>query len=376
MKIVFASDSFKGSLTSRQANEAMAEGARRAAGDIDAVNIPISDGGDGFADCLESALKGQRIRVCASGPLSARVNAEYILSGDMAAVEMAAASGIILTNGKNDAMLATTYGTGELIADAVKRGAKKIYLGLGGSATTDGGMGALMALGAAFYDKSGNRIERGCGGTLADIAKADLSGIPEAVLDAEITILCDVDYTLLGAEGAAAVFAPQKGADAGQVKLLDKGLANLSKALPNGETLKKVPGTGAAGGLGFGIMAALNAKTAPGMDTIMELIRFKERLKGADLVFTGEGRIDFQSAHGKAPGVITRAAAELDIPVIVIGGGVKDGKNELLSAGAVMVMAAAGPDIPLEDAIKNAKKYVSEAAYRAVDAFLKKELDR
>ena len=371
MKVVFASDSFKGSLTSLEANIAMSKGAARAAEVIEPLIIPISDGGDGLIDCLSDALGAKKHSLTVSGPMYEDVDALFACTDEIAVIEMAAASGLILSRGKNDAMEATTYGTGQLIRAALEMGARKLYLGLGGSATTDGGMGALMAMGAVFYDAEGRRIERGCGKTLCQIARADFSHIIPEASEMELIILCDVDYPLLGEQGAAAVFSPQKGASPAQVKALDDGLAHFSEILCNTfPDLRNVPGTGAAGGLGYGLMTVFGGKMLPGMKTILEMIRFEERIQGAELVFTGEGRIDFQSAHGKAPGVIAQAARAQGIPVIVIGGSLTESAAELFSAGASMITPAVCSPVSLEEAIARSEEFVSAAAYRSMCSFL------
>ncbi len=368
MRIVFASDSFKGSMTSAEANAAMREGAERAFDWIEAVEIPISDGGEGLIDCLSDALCADIRTLSVAGPTDTRVTARYAVAGSTAVIEMAEASGITLVKGKKDALYATTYGTGELIRAAVKDGAKEIILGLGGSATTDGGMGALMALGAEFFDKDGGLIRRGCGAELANVASVRTDGL-DFMKDVRITMLCDVDYTLLGDKGAAAVFAPQKGASTGEVRLLDAGLSSFADVLiRHAPDHRLVPGTGAAGGLGYGLMTLCGGIMKPGMRTVMELIGFKDKLRGAELVFTGEGRIDYQSAHGKAPGEIARAAAP-GIPVIAIGGCLGTGAEELYSAGACIIESCVCAPVPLEDAMKNAKENLINAAYRAARSF-------
>ena len=370
MKIIYAADSFKGSLTSAEANEAMRRGAERAA-DHEAILIPVSDGGEGLIECLAHALGAEKHKVTVQGPMQEQAEAVFALAGNSAVIEMAEASGLVLSHGANDPMLATTYGTGELIRRALELGARKIILGLGGSATTDGGIGALMALGAEFYDEAGRLIERGCGGTLSSVAKADFSRIYPPAREMELTVLCDVDYCLLGEQGAAAVFSPQKGASPHQVKELDKGLGNFADVLCRDfPDLRHLAGTGAAGGLGYGLLTVFGGKMLPGMQTIMELIRFEDRIAGADLLFTGEGRIDFQSAHGKAPGVILQAAKKQNIPVIVIGGSLTEDAEELRQMGAAMLCSASAHARSPEDAMAHAAEYVEKTAYQAMLGFL------
>lgn len=368
LKIVFASDSFKGSLTSLEANHAMAEGVKRAV-DIEPVFVPISDGGDGLIDCLSHGLNlpVKTKQVC--GPLYDPVMAKYAVSKDLAVIEMAEASGIILSKNNLHPLDATTYGTGELIREAIESGVKHIILGLGGSATTDGGMGALMALGAVFYDKEGNIIERGCGRTAAEVADADLAHlITDSV---KITILCDVDYKLLGKQGAAAVFSPQKGADENEVLFLDNALANYASILCRKcPDYRDLPGTGAAGGLGYGLISVCNAKLVPGMQTIMDMIRFEDIIADADIVFTGEGKIDYQSSHGKAPGIIASVAKKYSVPSVVIGGCTTPDADELREYGAALILSSSDPSMSLEYAFSHAKELLADCSEKAIKGLL------
>ena len=300
------------------------------------------------------------VETTVTDPLWRRVAARYgiVDNGNTAVIEMAEASGItLLTAEERNPMRTTTFGTGELIASAIARGCRKFLIGIGGSATNDGGMGMLCALGFRFLDKEGNSLE-GCGESLGRINRIDASEVMAEIRKCEFVVACDVTAPLYGSSGAAHVFAPQKGADNNMVKTLDAGLKNFAKAIElfNGMQVGNIPGGGAAGGMGAGMFALLNARLERGIDMVLDAIGFDNMLKDADLVVTGEGRIDRQTIMGKAPsGILQRASAQ-GIDVVAIGGTV-DWCEELEQSGFTSVMAVSDPEMPKEKAMQRSIAY-------------------
>ena len=322
-KIVVASDSFKGSLSSVDVALSAEKGVKEVFPACDVVKINVADGGEGTVDAVVEALNGKKVRINVSNPIGAPVEAEYGVAGDTAIIEMAAASGLpLLTPEQRNPWVTSTYGTGEMILDALNRGCSKFLVGIGGSATNDAGTGMLQALGFRFYDSQDQEIEHCCGGTMHEIVRIQDSEVAESVRQSQFTVACDVDTPFCGKEGAAPVFAPQKGADPDMVARLDAGMAALAEVIENKYHINIVPvaGAGAAGGMGGGFRAFLNATLKRGIDMVLDTIEFDQMIAGADLIITGEGKIDFQTAKGKtAAGVLARAKAQ-DIPVIAIGG--------------------------------------------------------
>lgn len=308
-KIIIAPDSFKGSLSATEVCDIVGGAFKEKFPDINIVKIPIADGGEGTVEAYLSIFGGEKVYCEVESPLGRRINAYYgILSDKTAVIEMAQASGITIED-ENNALLASTYGTGELIKNALDNGAKKIILGLGGSATTDGGVGCVQALGGHFTDKEGNEIKRG-GVNLSEITAVDLSSLDARLKEIELTVLCDVKNPLYGETGAAYIYSRQKGADDEQIRLLDSCLVNLSKVSKTalGKDYSLVEGAGAAGGMGFACVAFLGGTLKSGIDTVLENADFENEAKDADLVITGEGKMDIQSLMGKAPfGVASRA---------------------------------------------------------------------
>ena len=311
-KIIIAPDSFKGAMSASEVCEIIGEEAKKAFPEAEIIKIPIADGGEGTVDAFLSIFGGEKVFAKVQSPLGRTIEAFFgLLPGKTAVIETAQASGLTIEK-ENDALSASTFGTGELIRRVLDEGAKKIILGLGGSATTDGGAGAVQALGGKFLDESGNEIPRG-GKGLSKLHKIDLSGLDERLKETEFTVLCDVKNPLFGENGAAYVYAPQKGADVEDVKLLDEGLRKLAENSLNIFSLKKkkyheIPGAGAAGGLGFSCIAFLGGKLVSGIDCVLDAANFEEEAKTADLVITGEGKMDAQSLMGKVPfGVAKRA---------------------------------------------------------------------
>ena len=296
--------------------------------ECEVVAIPVGDGGEGTVECLINALDATAEYVEVSGPYMEKVAAKYAVFGDCAMIEMASAAGLALTGARKDPSLTTTYGVGELIMDAVNIGCRHIYLGLGGSATNDGGCGCAAALGVDFYNDAGKTFVP-AGGTLKNITHIDISKAAEFLEGVDITIMSDVSNVFFGTNGAAYVFAPQKGADAEMVKLLDSGLENLCSVMRMdlGVDVTNLPGSAAAGGMGGGVVAMLGGKICSGIDMILELTHFEKQLDGTDLVITGEGILDDYSFNGKVLGGITSRTLPREIPVYAIVG--KVGKLSL-----------------------------------------------
>ncbi len=321
-KIVIASDSFKGSLTSADVALAVERGLRRILGDrCNIVRVTMADGGEGTAEALMEACGGECITAPAHDPLMRPIEARYAMLADgTAAIDVAEAGGLArLVRGERNPLTATSYGTGELISDALGRGCRRFIIGVGGSATCDGGAGLLSALGFGFFDKYGDRMAV-TGGNLSGIASITPSGT-----DARFTVACDVSATFTGPRGAARVFAPQKGADAAAVERLEAGMERLARIAEGltGMDIRNIPGAGAAGGIAGMMAAMLGASLRNGARTVLDAVGFDKMLEGACLVITGEGRLDAQTAMGKAPAGVLEAAAARGIPVAAICGGVE-----------------------------------------------------
>lgn len=353
-KIVLAIDSFKGSLTSAEAEAAALEGIRRVYPQAEIVCIPIADGGEGMLEAL-SALRAQEVRLRVQGPLDEKVKARYLISSDgqTAYIEMASASGLpLVPENQRNPLLTTTRGTGELMRDALDRGCNHMVIGLGGSATNDGGMGMLSALGIRFLDRQGQELEgRGC--DMEETDRIDTSFAHPALKTVRCTAACDVRNPFYGPEGAAYIFSPQKGASPDEVQQLDKGLRHLAELYrqTTGHDIATLPGAGAAGGLGGALAAFLNAELRPGISLLLEANGFRDKIKGADLIITGEGRADQQTTMGKVPAGVLNESRQTGIPVVLIAGQVAD-KEILRSAGFSQVYATTPPDMPLSTAMQ------------------------
>jgi glycerate kinase len=354
MKIVIASDSFKGSLTSLEVAQAATRGILSVYPDCEVISVNVADGGEGTVEAIVEALGGEIITTTVSDPLGRPIQARYGIAGNKAIIEMAAASGLpLLHPDERNPWLTSTYGTGEMINDALHRGCRQFLIGIGGSATNDAGTGMLQALGFRFYDANNNEISDCRGGRLHDIAYIDDSAIPEALRQSQFTIACDVDTPFCGPEGAALVFAPQKGADPEMVNRLDIGMATFAKVIEDKYHINIVPmaGAGAAGGMGGGFRAFLNATLKRGIDMVLDAIDFNATIQGANLIITGEGKIDFQTAKGKtAAGVLARAKAQ-HIPVIAIGGCVEM-CDSLQHMGFAAIYPILEEKVPLEVAMR------------------------
>ncbi|HET9874076.1 MAG TPA: glycerate kinase [Propionibacteriaceae bacterium] len=332
--IVVAPDKFRGSRTAAEVAADLRAGLLSVAVDADVVAAPIADGGEGT---VEAALASgyTRVPVTVTGPDGAPVQATIAVSGDTAVVELAQASGLqLVTQVSRQPLRATSYGTGELIRAGLDAGCRTIVLGLGGSANTDGGAGMVQALGARVLDRSGHDVSAG-GGALVDVSRVDLTGMDPRVESAAFIVARDVDNVLLGSDGAAAVFAPQKGATGSQIAQLEAGLARWSDAVASavGKDFSAVPGAGAAGGVGFAAMAFLNAQSRPGVELLLEMVGFPELLPGARLVITGEGSLDMQSLGGKVPVGVARAAGRHQVPTIAVAGVTSLPSDTLTAAG-------------------------------------------
>ncbi|WP_034992511.1 glycerate kinase [Beijerinckia mobilis] len=324
MKIVIAPDSFKESLSALQVAKALEGGFREIYPDADYVTLPMADGGEGTVEALVAATGGQIHKVKVRGPLGPNVDAFYGMSGDgrTAVIEMAAAAGLaLIAPSERDPTRTTTYGVGELICAALDRGARHLIVGLGGSATNDGGAGLIQALGVRLLDENGKDLSFG-GGALAELARIDATALDSRLASCRIEVACDVDNPLIGPRGASAIFGPQKGATPDLVKNLDANLSHYACCIKRdlGVAIADIPGAGAAGGLGAAFIAFLGAELRPGIDIIMKAVGFEAIVADADLVITGEGRIDSQTIHGKTPIGIARVAKRYGKPVIAIAG--------------------------------------------------------
>lgn len=354
MKIVIASDSFKGSMSSLDVALAAERGVRDVLPDCQVVAVNVADGGEGTVEAIVDALGGEIVKVKVSDPLGRKIDTYYGIAGETAIMEMAAASGLpLLTLEERNPWATSTLGTGEMIMDAIARGCRKFLVGIGGSATNDAGIGMLQAMGFRFYDANGELITQGCGGVLGSIVHIDDSLVSAAVKESQFTVACDVDTPFCGPEGAAPVFAPQKGADAEMVKRLDEGMASFAKVIAEKYAIDIVPvaGAGAAGGMGGAFRAFLGATLKKGIDMVLDAIDFDTKIQGADLVITGEGKVDFQTAKGKtAAGVLNRAKKQ-HTPVIAIGGCVEM-CDSLVQMGFAGIYPILEEKVPLEVAMQ------------------------
>ena len=352
MKVVIAIDKFKGSASSHQLSQVISKEITRLCPSAQVVAVPIADGGDGTMQCIKDVIgdKAETRNISVSAPLRQipQVDAQYVTLGDTAYMDLATASGLALVpDGCRDVMKASTFGTGEMIAHAINNGTRHIVLGLGGSATCDSGTGILAALGFKFLDKSGNELSP-CGENLIKISSINSGNVDSEVFNTRFTLLSDVDNPLFGINGAAHVFAPQKGASPMQVKQLDEGLKHFATLLP--PHIAQQPGSGAAGGVTAGMMAMLNASIKPGIEALLEMAHFDDIISDAHLVITGEGRIDNQTLHGKAPAGVLKAAQRKGIPVVALCGCIAPG-TDVSKMGFKQVIPVTPPEMPLEQAM-------------------------
>lgn len=355
MKAVIAIDSFKGSLSSMEAGNTVKKAFEKVFEGTACV-FPVADGGEGTVDTLVSALNGEKINVSVTGPLGESVEAFYgiINNGKTAVIEMASASGLpMVPENKRNPLNTTTYGVGELIKDAIKRGVRDFVIGLGGSATNDGGLGMLSALGVEFKDENNNKCGI-FGRDLFNIKSINADNVLKEIKECNFRAACDVTNPLCGSNGASAVFGPQKGADEKMVKDLDMALLVYSDICK--DTINKdcanIPGAGAAGGLGYALMAFLNAKLEPGIDIVLGLLNIEEEIKTADIVVTGEGRLDFQTVMGKAPGGVAKMAKKYSLPVIAFSGSIGKGVEKCNDGGIDAFFPIVRSVVTLEEAMK------------------------
>lgn len=341
-KILLVPDSFKGTLSSRQVCQVMAGQLRRFFPQAQVKSIPVADGGEGSVEAFLAAAGGERRTRTVTGPFGEPVEAFYGILGDgrTAVIEMAACAGLPLAEGRLNPERATTYGVGELLLAAKEAGCTKAILGLGGSCTNDGGAGAAAALGAKFTRADGTAFVP-TGGTLGEIAALDVSPVAQALQGMELTAMCDIDNPLYGEAGAAAVFAPQKGADAALVARLDAGLRHLGQVSARclGRDFSHLPGAGAAGGLGFGMAAFCGAQLRMGIDAVLDAVGFDSLLLGTDVVFTGEGKIDSQSARGKVVSGVAVRCRKAGVPVVAVVGQIGQGFEEMYQQGLTAVFS-------------------------------------
>lgn len=355
-KIVVASDSFKGSLSSLEVAGAAGEAIHSVLPDCEVVKVDVADGGEGTMEALRGTLGGQKLTLEVNDPLGRPIQASYVILDDgiTAVLEMAAASGLpLLSPSERNPLQTSTYGTGQLIADALGRGCRRFLVGIGGSATNDAGMGMLEALGVRFLDAAGN-ILPGRGDSLNKVDTIDMKRVLEGFHESEFIVACDVDSPLYGPRGAAYVFAPQKGADESMVKILDGGLKHFSEVVMNtlGKDVSMLPGAGAAGGLGGGFVAFLNARLERGVEMVLDAIGFDSLIKGSSLVITGEGRLDSQTLTGKTPYGVLKRAMKQGIPVVAIGGSVTLDQESARKAGFTEIYAVTPEGMPLAEAMK------------------------
>ena len=378
LRILVAPNAFKESLSAVDAAAAISRGLLKVLPNSRITQLPIADGGDGTLEAVVEGTHGKIFRARVLDPLGKKIFAHYGLTGDgkTAVIEMSRASGLALVpTSQRNPMGCTSYGTGQLIKAALKRGVHDIILGIGGSATVDGGIGALQALGVEFLDRRGRPVGWG-GNGLKSIARIDMDRINPLLKRARILVACDVDNPLVGPRGSAAVFGPQKGATPGMVRKLDERLGRLGKLIQQttGRDVSQVAGSGAAGGIAGGFMGLLGARLSPGSDLVFDLLQVEHQVKKADLIFTGEGQIDFQTPFGKGPGMLAKIARENGVPVIGIAGSVAGDVGGLYDQGFTALFSIVASPLTIEAAIQNADRLL-EAQSEQVARLLRFGLD-
>lgn len=368
MRIVVAPDSFKGSMSSMDVANAMEQGILATFPEAQVIKVPIADGGEGTTDSLVKATGGRFMKTKVIGPLGAPVEACWGILGDgkTAVIEMAAASGLMLVaKEERNPLLTSTYGTGQLMKTVLDEGMRKLIIGIGGSATNDGGTGMAKALGAEFLDSMGNELPGG-GAALRDLATIDVSRLDPRLAEMTILVASDIDNPLCGPHGASAVYGPQKGATPAMVDELDQALkhyACIAKTI-NGKDVLESPGAGAAGGLGAGLMLFTPAQLRPGVQIVLEVTDFEEKIKHADFVITGEGRTDFQTAYGKAPIGVAEVANKYNVPTLCLSGGLGPGCEEVYKKGIAGLMSIVSQPMDLEECMDSAAELVQSATSR------------
>jgi len=353
MKIVVAPDSFKGSLTAIEVSVAIEQGIREVFPEAEIIKIPMADGGEGTVQCLVNATGGEILEDKVIGPLGDEVLAFYGILGDKktAVIEMAAASGLTLVpENKRDPLITTTYGTGQLIKVALNQGCRKMIIGIGGSATNDGGAGMVQALGVKLLDQEGKEVGFG-GGELKKIVKIDISCMDHRLSDAKILVASDVNNPLCGPQGASRIYGPQKGATPEIIEELDKSLSYFAELIKRdlNKDVKDIPGAGAAGGLGASLMAFLNAELRPGIEIMIEAVKLEQAIKDADLVITGEGKIDSQTIYGKAPIGVAKIAKKYNVPVVAVAAIIEEDSRIFQSYGIDTLIKVSEPPMRLSE---------------------------
>lgn len=368
-KFILVPDSFKGTMSSAKVCEIMKKSINNHYPQAEVISIPVADGGEGSVDCFLNAVGGKKVDVIVKDPYFNDMNAFYgILPDNTAVIEMASCAGLPLVGENKHAELTTTFGVGQLMLHAVKNGCKKILMGLGGSATNDGGTGAAAAVGVRFIDKDGNEFVP-VGNTLKDICSIDISNIDPSLKDVEISTMCDIDNPLCGENGAAYVFAPQKGADENMVEYLDKSLLHLSEVIKKdiGIEIKDIPGSGAAGGMGGGMVAFFSSSLCMGIEGVLDTVKFNDIVKDADIVFTGEGKIDSQSLRGKVVIGVARRTNKVNVPLISVVGYIDEGIEEAYDLGVTSIFAINKKPV----AFSEAKPYSERNLYDTMDNILR-----
>lgn len=367
MKVLVAPDSFKGSLTSGQIIGLVEAAGKRVLPDCQVLKMPIADGGEGTVDALVEILKGEKHQLAVKNPLLETVYATYgIVNGDTAVIEMAQASGLpLIEMERRNPLYTSTYGTGELIRGVLEAGFRKIIIGIGGSATNDGGIGAMEALGARFLDGQGRQV-KGIGESLGAIETIDLSNLMPELKAADIQVMCDVDNPLTGQRGATFVYGPQKGGTAEILERLEAGMLHYERLIRRdlGIDLSQIEGAGAAGGLGGALMAFLGAKLKSGIETILEVVDFAHILGDVDLVVTGEGRLDRQSAYGKVISGIGKACLKQGVPVVALVGSIGEGAEAIYDCGISAIVPIVNGPMTLAEAMEKAQQLTLEGAER------------
>ncbi len=374
MKVVIAPQAFKGNLSAKEAAEAIAHGVNLADPGIRCILAPVADGGDGTVDVLVGTTGGRFFTAQVTGPLGEEVTARWGVMGDgkTAVIEMALVSGLALVPPRRrDPRSATSYGTGQLIRQALQHGYRRIIVGLGGSATNDGGAGMAQALGARFMDSEGRELPLG-GSALARVASIDPSALPASLAEAEVIAATDVTNPLCGPTGASQVYGPQKGATPTVVKELDEALGVYADVLDRsmGRQVAHIPGAGAAGGLGAGLIAFAGATLHPGIDLICDAVHFDQRLEGVDLLITGEGRIDASTAFNKAPVGVAKRAKAKGVPVIALAGSLGTGYQAVYEHGITAVIPISDRPMSFRESLSRTRELLSDAADRALRLYL------
>jgi glycerate kinase len=367
MKLLFASDSFKGSLTSEQTVELLAKAAKEVFGDVEYSGVPVSDGGEGTVDAVVKAENGTTITVDVYGPLMNKVQARYgKLDENRAVIEMAAASGLpLIPREDRNPLNTTTFGTGEMIRDALDRGFRDLSIAIGGSATNDGGMGCMRALGVKFLDASGYELQ-GNGSDLEKVVSIDISGLDPRIKDTKITVMCDVTNPLTGKDGATWTFGAQKGASPAMQERLEAGMVNYKNVIVKqfGIDPDEIKESGAAGGLGTALMVFLHGEMRSGIETVLDLIKFDERLEGVDLCVTGEGRTDWQSCFGKVMQGVGEHAKAKGVTVLGLSGGLGKNAMDICNYGVASLMTTVNSPMDITEAIARAEELYYEGAIR------------